>query len=316
MRAPTTTRAAVAFAAIIAAMLSILALAGSASAVTLKGEWAPFNRCPVDDPSMLATNIFEETVSVCLAVDSPKGSIKIGNLSAVTGPSNTQMGVLGSGGGAQFSPVNPPTGAISATPLVIPGGLVGLVCPKGADFKGDICRSAGKRAPRLNVVTSTLESAGTPSNFAIFAALEPGQRIVTLPAKLHLQNPLLGPKCYIGSNEHPILLQPATVVPPEGSIVLFGADGTVSEGEEGLIFDAVFSHTSQADTTFAVGKAKGCGVNSYLDAAINHTLGLPSPAGNNSMTLEEVTSSLIGLNVPTQTDGKDLSAYWHGAVTG
>ena len=55
-------------------------------------------------------------------------------------------------------------------------------------------------------------------------------------------------------------------------------------------------------------------MNGRLNAAINHTVGLPSPAGKNSSILNEVTSGLIGLNVPTETDGQDFSAAWHEAV--
>ncbi len=309
MRTATTRGTAIAFAAVIVAMLSMLVSVGAASAVTLKGEWAPFNRCPVNDPALFSADIEETTLAVCLAVDATNGSMKIGNLSLTTGASSTQSGVLGIEG--IFLAVSPKS-AIVAAPAVVPGGIAALVCPKAADFKGDICKSAATRAPRLNVVTSTLESAGPLTNLNLFAALEPGQRIVTLPAKLHLQNPFLGPNCYIGSNANPILLQPSTVIPPTSNFFLFGLDGTVSE--EGAIYEAQFTKTSQSDTTFAVGTATGCGLGGWLNASINHNLGLPSPAGNNSMVLNEVTSGLIGLNAPTPTDGKDFAEDWHHAI--
>jgi hypothetical protein len=313
MRTPTTRRAAVAFMAVIAAMLSILASAGSASAVTLKGEWAPFNRCPVDDPSMLATSNDVGTLAICLAVEAGKGFLKIGGLSLTTGPINSQMGVLGSQTEQLFQGVATEGSGIVAPAQTVTGGLARLVCAKHSDIGSDICTSTS-RPDRLNRVTSTLETAGAPSNFELFAALQPGKRIVTLPVKVHLQNPLLGPNCYIGSNEHPILLQPATTKEPETTILLFDAEGVPSE--QGIIFDGIFRHTSQADTTFEVGTATGCGWHGRLDDAINHSVGLPSPAGANSMNWLDVSSYLIGLNEPTSTDGVDLSNLWHGAVIG
>jgi hypothetical protein len=241
MRTATTRRRGIAFTAMITAMLATVVSVGSASAVTLKGEWAPFNRCPVENPVLLGANYNEGTLAVCMAVDSPSGSMTVGNLSLTTGPSSTQMGV--SGVGSTFSAVAPRGSATVATPAEVPGGLVALVCPKGADLKGDICTEAASRPRRLNTVTSTLESAGAPANLNLFAALEVGVPIITLPVKLHLQNPILGPNCYIGSNAHPILLQPATVtVPSTLAIIRFDADGT-RDDEAGVMFETFFAGT-------------------------------------------------------------------------
>src|SRR4051794_8393946 len=66
---------------------------GSASATTLKGDWAPFSRCPVDDQAMLAAD-GSTTADLCLASHSPNGSIKLGNTTATTGVSDLQVGVL------------------------------------------------------------------------------------------------------------------------------------------------------------------------------------------------------------------------------
>jgi hypothetical protein len=312
MRTATTRRRGIAFTATIAAMLSTIVSVGSASAVTLKGEWAPFNRCPVENPALLGANYTEGTLAVCMAVDSPSGALTIGNLSLTTGPSSTQAGV--SGVEQVFSAVAPRGSAIVATPVEVPGGLAGLVCPKGADFKGDICTEAASRPRRLNTVVSTLESAGPPANLNLFAGLEVGVPIVTLPVKLHLQNPILGPNCYIGSNAHPFLMQPATVSKPATlALMRFDADGT-RDDEAGVMYETLLAGITLADNTFAVGTATGCGVGGRLNAAINSTVGLPSPAGKNSMTLNEVESRLTGLWEPNETDGKDVSAYWHSAI--
>ncbi|HEX5851794.1 MAG TPA: hypothetical protein VFY36_01760 [Solirubrobacteraceae bacterium] len=297
-------------AAAVAALLSVLVSVGSASAVTLKGEWAPFNRCPVDNATMLSTNVNEGFISVCLAVQSKKGSLKIGNVSLNIGPSDTQMGVLGEEAIGKFDPISPEGSAIVAAPIEIPGGLAGLVCPKGQDFKGDICKAS--RPARLNKVTATLESAGTPANFELFAAFEAPKPIMALPVKIHLKNPLLGANCYIGSKAHPIVVQPVTVKVPGALIQRYALDGGVDP--EGGMFETIFYEGSQADTQFAVPAATGCGFAGVLTHAINQKVGLPSPAGSNSILLDETTSFLVGLFAQTATDGQDLSKYWHEAV--
>jgi hypothetical protein len=296
--------------AVLAGVLVAIGSVGSASAVTLKGLWSPFNRCPVEDPTLLAASTNQGTLSICLAVDSPNGTLTIGNLSLETGATETQMGVYQDLG--NFSSVAPKGSAIVQAPVEVPGGLVALVCPKGADFKGDVCKAAASRAPRLNAVKSTLESAGPPSNLVLYAGFEIGAPIVTLPAKLHLQNPILGPNCYIGSNAHPILLQPSSLVTPTPEAFSFDANGTLGGNE--YVYEALFTNTVQGDSTFAVGTATGCGFHGLLNAAINHTVGLPSPAGQNSTVLNGVTSRLIGLNAPTETDGQDFSAAWHAVI--
>ncbi len=301
-------------AATIAAAFTMIVSVGSASATTLKGEWQRFNRCPVDDPSMLASSTNVGTLAICLTVESSKGLLTIGGTTLPTGPINSQMGVIGNEAAALFNAVASEGSGIAAPAQPIPGGLAALVCAKGSAFKGDLCSEASSRPARLNNVTSKLETAGSPSNFNLFAGLQIGIPIVTLPVKVHLQNPILGPNCFIGSNAHPILLQPASTRQPEPAAFRFDAEGTPDP--EGVIFDAFFTHAAQADVTFAVGTATGCGSGGRLDDAINHRFGLPSPAGANSMVWKDVASYLIGLNVGTSTDGTDFAALWHGAVIG
>ncbi len=314
MRTATSTRAVVTAAAV-AALLSVIVSVGSASAVTLRGEWAPFNRCPVDNATMLATNAEEGNASICLAVNSKSGSLKLGNLSLKLGQTDTQMGVFGRESEFLFLPIPQDGSTIVTSPIEIPGGLAGLVCPKGQDFKGDICKTS--RPARLNRVTATLESAGTATNFSLFGALTLGERTMTLPIRVHLQNPLLGPNCYVGSKTHPILVEPTTVKIPEAVIQSFEFDGTVPpEGVTGGMFETVFVNGSQTDTQFTVPAATGCGFAGQITAAINHKVGLPSPAGINGIVLNEASSFLAGLYVQTATDGKDLSKYWHEAVIG
>src|ERR1700674_3774961 len=51
--------------------------------VSLNGDWAPFSRCPVDDPAMLAADA-GGAPNWCLATESSSGSIKLGNTAATS----------------------------------------------------------------------------------------------------------------------------------------------------------------------------------------------------------------------------------------
>jgi hypothetical protein len=84
--------------------------------------------------------------------------------------------------------------------------------------------------------------------------------------KLKMTNALLGKRCYIGSDGNPIVLNPDIV-----SLDLTTIDGV-----------AVFKAEAK-DTTFAVPKATGCGLNlGLVNEAVNIRAGLPSASGKNS----------------------------------
>jgi hypothetical protein len=70
----------------------------------------------------------------------------------------------------------------------------------------------------------------------------------------------------------------------------------------------------QGDDTFAVPGAEGCGPNGdgSLDAVVNAVVGLPSPAGNNHLVLDDAASGVVIPLVITWT-GQQLSADWHVA---
>ncbi len=140
---------------------------------------------------------------------------------------------------------------------------------------------------------------------------------MTLPVKIKLSNPFLDPNCYIGSNSNPILLKPANTVRPTARFVRFAADGTANPaGEMGYLS---LSGAAQADTTFAVPGATGCGLFGLLSGAVNLKQGLPSPAGENSLVLDDPVTNLGGFQTPRDfapTQGQQLADRWHAAVVG
>ncbi|HEY8516215.1 MAG TPA: hypothetical protein VIS07_11935 [Candidatus Binatia bacterium] len=253
------------------------------------GAWTPFNRCPVDDPAMLATDGVTVT-PVCVASNSSHGSIKLGNLEpTITGNSNLQGGLVADINTATFTFIAPLDGALVADPV---DTMVGTA-----------------------VITATVESAGTPTDFDLLAGIEVGRPILTLPVKIHLvgQNIDLGPNCYIGSEADPIVLHPANtdISNAMAEFVSFDPDGTPNPN--GPLSALIVTGTTQGDSTFSVPVATGCGPNGdgSLDAVINALVGLPSPSGNNVLVLEDAGSALALPAVPLT--GAEFAAFWHSA---
>lgn len=286
--------------------------AGSASAATLNGDWAPFSRCPVDDPAMLAAD-GASTTDTCVASHSSSGSITLGKTTATTGASDLQLGLLSSG--STLSLVTPSGGALVADSAKIPGGLLGLMCPSNVPVITQICKAITDNT--LNNVIATIEPAGAPSDFDLAAGLGSGTPIVTLPVKIRLKNPFLASTCTIGSDAKPILLKPKNLSVPATDFGRFDGDGT-PDPDNGALLRINISGASQGDDSFAVPGATGCGGLGLLDAAINLKTGLPSAAGKNKLVLNSASTHLGGLYDPISAApnaGRRLSALWHSAAT-
>jgi hypothetical protein len=123
-------------------------------------DWAPFTRCPVDDPAMLVTDGGVTTLATCLASNSTHGTITIGTTTTATGNSNLQAGLVLDDNTSVFTVIAPPGGVLIADPAQVTAGGI--------------------------TVTATIESAGVPSNFNFIAGIETGVPIITIPIKIHL----------------------------------------------------------------------------------------------------------------------------------
>ncbi|HEY1237362.1 MAG TPA: hypothetical protein VGE91_03440 [Solirubrobacterales bacterium] len=287
--------------AAVAGLVAMIALAAPAQGATLSGPWAPFTRCPVDEPALLGSpaNAFG---TVCVASDSPSGTFTIGKTTVTTGDTNLQFGVSGQ------DPDNPNQGAVVpvpdrgslvAAPAQVPGGLLGLICPSGNGVLQAICNTVV--GSPLNKVTAAVELAGEPDNFNAAGALGTGVPVVTLPVKVHLENPVLGPNCYIGSDQDPIVLH------PESSVVGTPTGAAFGGGFSGFIIS--ISGSTLGDDSFAVPGASGCGgpLASIVNRVVNAKQHLPSPAGQNAVVLDDVTAS----TAITQQGGQVLHDAWH-----
>jgi len=159
-------------------------------------------------------------------------------------------------------------GGLTKVKEEVPGGVVGLT---GLSW---LIKLLPVEALKLYAVT---ELAGPPRNLDF--------NHVTLPIKVHLVNPVLGNKCYIGSNTEPITLNltTGTTEPPPPNEEISGEEADFKEeGEVVYLENGVY-----VDNSFAVPAAKGCVLTLLgflpvsLDGAVNLQAGLPSAAGNN-----------------------------------
>lgn len=95
-----------------------------------------------------------------------------------------------------------------------------------------------------------------------------GDRMGEQHLKFRVISPLLPATCTIGGDDDPIVLKPVRISGPD----------VISTEPRVLGFTI-------RDDRFAVPKAHGCG---RLEPFVNRRLGLPSPAGANTMTLDTV----------------------------
>ena len=289
---------------------------------TLNGSWAPFNRCPVDNPTMLGADGVESS-ALCVAVNSPSGAIKLGGLALPTGDVNTQFGLVGENheeSETTYKLVSPLGGAVSAAPIQIPNGLPALVCPGAPRELRWICGEHhggfdGDDGP--TDITAILRPAGELANFSLGAALTTGVPIVAMPVKIQLKNELLGPACYIGSDSEPIVLQLKNLTPfTSSAFEEFESDGTPA-AEGGVMTRIGLLGATDGDESFTVPGVSGCGFNGNLDGVIDHNASLPLPAGGSKLIMNESSTYLSGVSSPEEVapnDGKDLSQFWHSSV--
>jgi hypothetical protein len=127
-------------------------------------------------------------------------------------------------------------------------------------------------------VHATIESAGQPGTFNKFP--------LTVPVKVHLENPLLGNTCYIGSEASPIVLNltTGTTNPPAPATPITGKAASKLEAEAERPAVRAQNGGVLVDNTFATPAAEGCQINVgpfhvNIDEAVNQSWGLPAAAG-------------------------------------
>jgi hypothetical protein len=266
------------------AVVSLGAIFGAPGASAHTGEWARFNYCPSTNTS----------VWKCLYSVTKGGKIVLGKKTVPIVNPVTLQGGFGFENAAEVSNFYGATNGVtlSKTPQPVPGGLSGLVnCKEISNgIERALCESVFENG--LTGVNSTLELAQPASEIKVSQNALIGQEGVALklPVKVHLENPLLGSTCYIGSSSSPVIWNLTTGVtsPPAGTAPIKGASGKLKFPEEGEILE--LSGTKLVENNWSAPAATGCGgflVEYILDPIINASVGVPSAAGKNVAELED-----------------------------
>lgn len=192
---------------------------------------------------------------------------------ALSRPILLQGGDREEGGVQEF--VGPEDGVPTLKPVVQPSVILSEVINPGELPPEEQRRFQQKRNERVGV---TVELAGSPGSIvlneeALLKATE--ETALGLPTKVKLSSGFLGPECYVGSNSSPIVID--LVTGTSGS--LKGVVGAVRENKQGNIL--TISGDKLVNNTYAAPGVEGCGRGGAADGALDHGLGLPSPAGAN-----------------------------------
>jgi hypothetical protein len=265
------------------AFLAALTMAGNAFAVVHhpKGEYAPFADCPLANAE----------ISTCLLATTEGGEFVIGKEKVPISKTITLQGGVKnflSSGEAFVAAEDGNT--LSKTPQKVPGGLAGLVkCNEISNFIERVaCELVFENG--VTGVTATTELAAPASSIALhsFNLISGTGTALSLPVKVHLENPFLGSACYLGSNSHPIVIEltTGTTSPPPPNKPITGNPGETSFNAAETIL--TIKNNALVNNSFSAPGAEGCGgiFEFLIDPIVNSKLGLPAAAGTNTAILK------------------------------
>lgn len=267
---------------LVASIVPVAALTMAAPALATvhhpTGEYAVFADCPLSNPE----------VTFCTVANTESGEFTIGKETVpITNTITLQGGLNGFLTGEEKFYGAEDGNTLSKTPQKVPGGLSGLVkCNEISNFFERIaCELVFEN--KVTGVTATTELAGSVKVNTLALATESGAAL-TLPIKLHLENPLLGSGCYIGSNAHPIVIEftTGTTSPPGPNKPITGKPGELSQNEAGTILTDTGNEL--VNNSYPAPGAEGCGgsFSFLIDPILDSRLGVPSAAGKNTAILK------------------------------
>lgn len=253
-------------AAVLSALASMAILASAAEAAAPAPPYQDFAGCP--SPSE------NDTVAYCFKADFSGGQLTLGNREIpITNPIVLRGGATQNTGAY----IANSEGGIVPAKQIVKGGLVGVT---GIEWLDKIITE--KEALR---VYATVELAGQPGS------LESSP--LTLPIKVHLENPVLGNSCYIGSAAEPIQLNliTGTTSPPAPNNPITGQPLGEFESEAGRPEVLTANGGIFVDNSFSVPGANGCQFNlgsfhTSIDSLVNEAADLPSAAGHNTAVFD------------------------------
>jgi hypothetical protein len=240
-----------------------------------KGEFSQFGECPLSNAK----------VTDCIFSVSSGGGFTVGKKTVpLKNPVTLQGGFFGSGEEVSF--VGAENGeTLSKTPQPVPGGLLGITAPTWwpkfiQEWFNNLINEG------FTGVNAIVELAGPASSIKLSTQnlIEQTGTALGLPTKIKLENAILGNNCYIGSNSSPVQINFTTG--KSGSLT--GAVGELTFNEEFTLI--TISGGKLVNGTFAAPATNGCGgIFSFLvGPLVNEILGVPSPSGKNTATLEGV----------------------------
>jgi hypothetical protein len=252
----------------------MFASSASASSHNPTGEFAQFGECPMSDPEVVE----------CLYSETPSGSVTLGKKTVpIVNPTYLQGGAKSDGKGGQLFVGAENGDTLSKTPQPVPGGLVGVVAPKWWPLFLQIWFNS-LISEGFTGVNAIVELAKPASSIKLSTENLLNQEGTTLglPAKVRLENFILGNNCYIGSEKEPVQLELSTG--KSGS--LKGSPGEIFFNEEFTL--VTVEGAKLVDGTFAAPGAKGCGgiFSAFVDPLVDSVNGTPSGSGKNAATLE------------------------------
>jgi hypothetical protein len=265
---------------LVVALTALVAFVGTSSAnAEPKGEYAVFAQCPTKNPEL----------SGCIVGRAEKGKVTFGKETVPIEKTQTLQGGFIENEAEEFTFVGAANGeTLSKTPQKVPGGLSGLVnCTEITNEKlRKSCESIFEN--KITGVYATIELAAPASEIGLneFNLLAETGTALQLPVKVKVENPLLGESCYIGSNEHPIVvpLTTGTTSPKAPNKPIKGKLGHLSTRADGEIL--VISENSLVNNELGVPGANGCGTAGLLDSIVDARLGIPAGEGHNTVILE------------------------------
>lgn len=254
--------------AALVAIVAILAPATTAGASTAPG-YEEFADCP--DKTAGAG------LAYCAVSEVTGGHLQLGTKNT---PITDPIKLVGSGPTPDLKLV---VGSFDGGRQRVPGGIVGIT---GLDwltflFPFDMLK-----------LYAEAELAGPPGS--------PLLPTISLPLKIHLDNPLISNSCYIGSDSNPVILNlvQGTTNPPPPNQPISGTPFTLG-ADPNLPGVLRLTDGVLVDNSFAVPGANGCdllvGGFGLLDPLVNLQAGLPAPAGTNE-AVQEADAAIAGLN--------------------
>ncbi len=265
-------RAGLLLALLVVAGLLVASVGVSAAAAAPKGEFAVFGDCPLS------------SATACLFAKTESGKFVVGKETVTIEKAITLQGGLNELPSGELELVAAKDGnTLSKTPQKVPGGLAGLVkCNEISNFIERVgCELVFENG--VTGVNATTELAAPASSVRLNVENYETRTgtALSLPVKVHLENPFLGSSCYVGSNSNPVVINLTTGT--SGSLT--GTPGTFEAlGEERIL---AFSNSSLVNQTFPAPGANGCGglFSFLIDPIVDSKLGIPSASGKNSAVL-------------------------------